>query len=101
MSIEPDRLLVISLIGSAERLLADASDPAAAAAELRDMARRRTDLLSDAAGYFLGAQHWNSPGCYQLLVDAGADDQERIEAAAATVSYNRVRFGRNDAGINR
>lgn len=96
MSLEPDVHTRISLIGTAERLRAGDHDEAVA--ELRRIAGKRADLLADAAGHFLGADLWNSAECYQLLVDAGASDQERIDAAAETVRYNRSRMGHTSEG---
>lgn len=94
MPLEPDVATRISLIGTAERMQSEKTERAEAISELQRIAGRRTELLSDAAGYFLGAGLWNSAYCHMLLVDAGANDRERIAAAADEVRKNRAKMGR-------
>lgn len=98
MSLEPDVATRISLIGTAERLQSQNVERTEAIAELKRIGRGRVDLLSDAAGYFVGADHWNSAYCHELLVAAGATDRERISAAAEEVRVNRARMGHTTAG---
>lgn len=95
---DTERAVEISLIGTTERLIFNKVPHDEAIAELQRIAAKHRHLLSDAAGYFQGAELWNSPPCYQLLVDAGADDQARIKAAADRVLHNRAHMGHTTAG---
>lgn len=87
----------ISLIGTAERLHSEKVDRTQAIEQLRTIARGRTDLLAEAAGYFKGTGNWNAQPCYDALVDAGADPA-LIEPAADRTRRLATSTGHTTAG---
>lgn len=96
-----DQILVARIMGAAGARAADRPvDIEKSAAEVRQVAEGRSDLLATAAGTYLGiaqidAYHWYYPLAAQLCLDAGADR----EAVPAAVEAARHRADHTWAGI--
>lgn len=96
-----DRILVARIMGAAgARAAARPVDLETSAAEVREIAEGRPDLLASAAGTYLGiaqvdAYHWYYPLAAQICLDAGADR----EAVPWAVEQARNRADKSWSGI--